>query len=189
MNPALDDAIQAAVIDVLAVNGYGALTMEAVAVVAGVSKATIYRRWPTKTGLLVSVINRASDDTLTSPDTGSLREDLIALLCALIDILHSPGGVAVRALLFAASAEPAMTEAFREGPMARWSAAFGAAFRRAAARGELTRQAATSYAAEAGPSILLKRWAITGQDINADLAEAIVDGVMLPLLERHRPSR
>jgi AcrR family transcriptional regulator len=177
------------VVEVLAVDGYGGLTMEAVAVVAGVSKATIYRRWPTKTDLLASVINRASDDTLTLLDTGSLRGDLVALLSALVDILDGPGGAAGRALLSAATAEPAMAAAFRQGPMARWSAAFGAAFQRAAARGEVTPDAATSHAAEAGPSILLKRWSITGQDIDTGVAETIVDEVMLPLLERYRPCR
>src|SRR5690348_5981490 len=79
-NPALDDAIRAAVVDVLAHEGYAGLTMETVAVVAGVSKATIYRRWPSKTELLVSVIESASDDSLVVVDTGRLRDDLVALL-------------------------------------------------------------------------------------------------------------
>jgi AcrR family transcriptional regulator len=161
--------------------------MDAVAVVAGVSKASIYRRWPTKTDLLVSVIDRASDDTLLAADTGSLREDLIRLLSSLIDVLAGPGGAASRALLAAANTEPTMAAAFREGPMARWSAAFGDAFQRAAARGEVTPDAATSHAAEAGPSIILKRWSITGQAIDRDLARAVVDEVMMPLFERYRP--
>src|SRR5690242_8034538 len=76
-DPALDDAIRAAVVDVLAHEGYAALTMETVAVVAGVSKATIYRRWPSKTELLVSVIESASDDSLAVIDTGGLRDDLV----------------------------------------------------------------------------------------------------------------
>lgn len=182
LDSSLDDAIQAAVVQVLGREGYGGLTMETVALVAGVSKATIYRRWPTKTDLLVSVINQASDDTLTLLDTGCLRGDLIALLTALVRILDGPGGVASRALLSAARAEPAMAAAFQQGPIARWSDAFDSAFRRAMARGEVTPEMATSLAAEAGPSILLKRWSITGQEINAALAEAIVDQVMLPLL-------
>jgi AcrR family transcriptional regulator len=186
-DPALAEAIRAAVVEVLADVGYGRLTMDAVAVAAGVSKATIYRRWRTKTDLLVSVIDWASDESLVTVDTGSLRDDLIALLSALADILAGPGGAASRALLGAATAEPAMAAAFREGPMARWSAAFGAAFQRAAARGEVTMAARTSYAAEAGPSIFLKRWSITGQEIGADLARAVVDEVMTPLLERYRP--
>jgi AcrR family transcriptional regulator len=189
LDPALDKAIQAAVVEVLAMDGYGGLTMEAVAVVAHVSKATIYRRWPTKTNLLVSVIDGASDDTLTVLDTGSLRGDLVALLTALVDVLCGPGGTASRALLSAATAEPAMTAAFREGPIARWGAAFAAAFQRAADRGEITPEAATSHAVEAGPSILLSRWSITGEDIDAELAEAIVDEVMLPLLQGYRARR
>jgi hypothetical protein len=133
------------------------------------------------------VINKASDDTLFVPDTGSLRDDLIRLLSVLVSIVGGPGGAASRALLAAAAAEPAMATAFRTGPMARWGAAFGAAFERAVARGEVTPAAATSHAAEAGPSIILKRWSITGQEISDELACAVVDQVMLPLLERYRP--
>lgn len=168
-------------------DGYGALTMEAVAVVAGVSKATIYRRWPTKTDLLVSVIDAASDDTLRFVPSGSLRDDLVALLSALAHVLAGPGGAASHALLSAAAGEPAMVVAFREGPMARWGAAFEAVFAAAEARGELSPGTATSHAAEAGPSILLKRWSITGEEISPALARSVVDEVMMPLLELRRP--
>ena len=72
-----------AVLEVLADVGYAGLTMDAVAATAGVSKATIYRRWRTKADLLVSVISTASDQSLIVPDTGRLRDDLVALLTAL----------------------------------------------------------------------------------------------------------
>jgi AcrR family transcriptional regulator len=186
-NPDLDRAIRTAVLDVLATEGYPAVTMDNVAMVAGVSKASIYRRWQTKTDLLVSVIESASDLGLVAADTGSLRDDLVALLSSLVDVLAGPCGAASRALLTAGNAEPALATAFRFGPMARWGEAFQAAFRRAAARGEVDDTAGRSLTAEIGPSILLTRWLVTDQPIDGTLAEAIVDDVMLPLLQRSLP--
>jgi AcrR family transcriptional regulator len=184
-DPTRDLAIQTAVLDVLAEEGYSGLTMDAVAVTAGVSKATIYRRWPSKADLLVSVIESASDATLVVPDSGSLRDDLVALLTALARVLAGPGGSASRALLAAMKQEPALEAAFRNGPMNRWAEAFLAVLGRAVAREELRPSGATSLAAEAGPAILLLRWMISGQEINEDVATAVVDDVMMPLLRRH----
>jgi AcrR family transcriptional regulator len=158
--------------------------MDAVAAVAGVSKATIYRRWPTKGDLLVSVVNAASDQTLVVPDTGSLKDDLVALLASLSRVLGGPGGNASRALLGAMHDEPALSAAFRHGPMARWSDAFRDVFERAVRRGDVAPEAAASLAAEAGPAILLLRWTISGREIDEDLAVRVVEDVMLPLLRR-----
>lgn len=183
-DPALHAAIQAAVLRLLGETGYAGLTMDEVAVTAGVSKASIYRRWPTKADLLVDVIETASDDVLIEGDTGSLRGDLIAHLRALARILAGPGGQASRALLGAINDEPALGEAYRRGPLARWSAAFAAAFERAVARGDVAPGAGTSLAAEAGPGIFVTRWIIGNRPLDDALAAAVVDEVMLPLLQR-----
>jgi AcrR family transcriptional regulator len=186
-DPGLEDAIRAAVVRVLATEGYTGLTMDNVAVEAAVSKASIYRRWSSKTALLVSVVDHASEVSLVAPDTGRLRDDLVALLSGLIDVLTGPGGAASRALLSAANAEPALAAAFRSGPMARWSRAFQAAFARAAARGEVTDTAGRSLVAEIGPGILLKRWLVSDQPIDETLAAAVVDELMMPLFDRAHP--
>jgi AcrR family transcriptional regulator len=184
LDRSLDVAIRAAVLQVLAEVGYRRLTMDDVALAARVSKATIYRRWPSKADLLVSIIHEASDETLTVPDTGSLRGDLIALLTALTDILGGPGGGASRALLSAMTDEPALAEAFRRGPLHRWAQAFIAVFERAIRRGEFSPAVLPSMAAEAGSAILLQRWLISGQPVDSDVAQAVVDDVMMPLFER-----
>jgi AcrR family transcriptional regulator len=184
LDPSLDATIQAAVLEVLADAGYRGLTMDEVAMVAGVSKATIYRRWPSKVDLLVSVIDRASDETLVHADTGSLRDDLVVLLRSLADILAGAGGGASRALLGVLDDEPALAEAFRRGPLARWDRAFQEAFRRAEGRGEVASGAGASLAAESGAGILIQRWVTSGQDVRGDLAVRVVDEVMLPLLLR-----
>jgi AcrR family transcriptional regulator len=181
-DPARDAAIQAATLELLSEVGYAGLTMDAVAAAARVSKATIYRRWRTKADLLVSVIDSANEDSLAVPDTGSLRGDLVGLLTSLARVLGGPGGRASRALLGAINDEPALAAAFHGGPQERWAQAFRQVFVHAVARGEIEPAAGTSLAAEAGPAILLQRWMISGQQIDQQLAEAVVDTVMMPLM-------
>jgi AcrR family transcriptional regulator len=182
LDPSLDESIRSAVLRVLSEVGYRGLTMDEVAMVAGVSKATIYRRWPSKVDLLVSVIDAASDDTLVVVDTGSLRDDLVALLGALTEILTGPGGGASRALLGVLDEEPALAEAYRRGPLDRWNRAFAEGFARAVARGEVAPGAESSLAAEAGPAVVVQRWLLSGREIGPDLPAAVVDEVMMPLL-------
>jgi len=175
------------VLEVLAEVGYAGLTMDAVAATAGVSKATIYRRWRTKADLLVSVISSASDNSLVVPDSHSLRDDLVALLTGLGRVLSGPGGSASRALLGALHDEPALAAAFHAGPLARWADAFTTVLDRAVGRQELELDPARSLAAEAGPAIFLMRWMVSGRSTGEDVAVAVVDEVMMPLLASSRP--
>jgi AcrR family transcriptional regulator len=71
-------AILDATLELLAEVGFSALTVEGVAQRAGVGKATIYRRWPSKLPLVVEAFGElpAFEDV----DTGSLHEDLEAML-------------------------------------------------------------------------------------------------------------
>lgn len=67
---AVDERILRATIDLLGVTGFAGMSMDAVAAEAGVSKPTIYRRWPTKielatAAIAVMVIN---DPPTTEPD-------------------------------------------------------------------------------------------------------------------------
>src|SRR4051794_35817570 len=74
-----DAAILEAVIDLLVEEGFGGLTIDAVAHRAGVGKATIYRRWEGKERLVLDALAATKDDTADIPDTGSIRGDLIAI--------------------------------------------------------------------------------------------------------------
>jgi len=67
--------------ELLLANGLEAVSMDAVAERAGVSKATIYRWWPTKQTLALEALYYEWDTTRSvPPDTGSLRGDLLSLL-------------------------------------------------------------------------------------------------------------
>ncbi|MBX3313113.1 MAG: TetR/AcrR family transcriptional regulator [Actinobacteria bacterium] len=74
-DPRADEAILGAVLDLLAEVGFGRFTMDDVAAAAGVGKATIYRRWPSKEQLVLEAL--ASGREPPPPvDTGDLRADL-----------------------------------------------------------------------------------------------------------------
>lgn len=73
-----EKAILDATLRLLAELGYGGLTMDKVAAVAKVSKATMYRRWPSKVHLVITAFSQLPQ--LPCPDTGNLKQDLIEVL-------------------------------------------------------------------------------------------------------------
>ena len=83
---AADQAILGATLDVLALDGYGALTMAAVIGRAGVSSATLYRRWPTKQQLVAAALASLHPE-IVSIDAGSLDEDLTQLVHAIAEAM------------------------------------------------------------------------------------------------------
>ncbi|WP_461008162.1 TetR/AcrR family transcriptional regulator [Streptomyces capparidis] len=58
----------------------GELSMERVAKVAGVGKATIYRRWPNKDALVLDAVAVLEDVPLPELSGTSARDDLVALV-------------------------------------------------------------------------------------------------------------
>jgi AcrR family transcriptional regulator len=84
---AADRAIREAVLDVYAEHGFAGLTVDAVAERAGVSKATIYRRHCSKSELVFDALDAVSLEDVPTPDTGTLRDDLVALGGALAAML------------------------------------------------------------------------------------------------------
>lgn len=79
----LDSTIVEAALNTLAEVGYDRMTMDQVAAKAKTGKASIYRRWTSKTELVRDAIvfmNRHSVNLTELPDTGSIRDDLLALI-------------------------------------------------------------------------------------------------------------
>jgi AcrR family transcriptional regulator len=74
-NPAIDTAILSATRGLLLEVGYANLAMEAVAARAGISKPTLYLRYPTRAVLVVEAIFGKTKVRAT-PNTGSIRTDL-----------------------------------------------------------------------------------------------------------------
>lgn len=77
----LENAVLDAAWQLLLERGYAAMTYDAVAQRANTAKQVIYRRWPNKRELLFALLaHRGSMLPTVHPDTGSLRDDMLALL-------------------------------------------------------------------------------------------------------------
>ncbi|OKI30496.1 hypothetical protein A6A25_28620 [Saccharothrix sp. CB00851] len=121
----------------LAAAGYHNLSLEGVARRAGVNKTTVYRRWGTKEALLLDAIRARATDRVPIPDTGDLREDLLALVRAAIANLTA---VEVQAMVRVAVALSPHDDAVAATSRAFWTerlAVDGEVVRRAVERGEI----------------------------------------------------
>jgi AcrR family transcriptional regulator len=104
-----ETAILDAATELLLTEGLAEVSMDEVAEHAGVSKATIYRWWPTKESLALDALFHEWDTSSASaPDTGSLRGDLLALVRPWIRrIRKRPYGRVIAALITEAQTDPA----------------------------------------------------------------------------------
>ena len=109
----VDRRILAATFRQLVEVGYGALTIEAVAVSAGVAKTTIYRRYPTKAGLAVAALSVEVPFSPLPPELPA-REALDRFVHQAIEMLIESGAVRVLGSLLVEEAhEPGLLETFR----------------------------------------------------------------------------
>jgi len=105
------EAIIRATLELLVENGYRSLTMESVRARAGVGKATIYRRWRSKTELVEEAIKLLSGG-VELPDTGSLRGDFLAIAALAMRSAALPDSTLVPRLVAEATGDPALHEIF-----------------------------------------------------------------------------
>ena len=132
-------AILEAAAELLLDRGLSAVSMDAVAERAGVSKATIYRWWPTKETLaLDALFNEWAAATPATRDTGSLRGDLLALLRPWARLAGSrPYGRVIAALITEAQTDPEFAAEYRSRFVEPRRSQAGEVFRRAIERGEI----------------------------------------------------
>ncbi|CAN5814797.1 TetR/AcrR family transcriptional regulator [soil metagenome] len=132
-----DKAILRATVEILAGEGYQALTIEGIAERAGVGKTTIYRRFSSIEEILIRAFGEM-DVGIEIPDTGDTRKDLILLGQAFRE-------KSVAAVMFpvmgqivgTALTNPAVLDAFRTCLMYPRQAAIQTILQRGVARGDV----------------------------------------------------
>ncbi|NUT48508.1 MAG: TetR/AcrR family transcriptional regulator [Saccharothrix sp.] len=108
---ARDRALLDATLAVLNESGYSGLTTAAVAARAGVSTATLYRRWPSKEVLVVAAAAAYAQELSAPADTGTLEGDLRALLRDKAASLTGEEGRVMRSLIAEAAHNAPLAEA------------------------------------------------------------------------------
>src|ERR671917_2149251 len=109
-------AILQAANDLLESEGFAAVTVEAIAERAGVSKATVYRWWPNKAAVVMDGFLSTVSSEVPFPHTGHAREDIRLHMRRLTGAFGGRMGRTVAALIAEGQADPELAEALRS----RW---------------------------------------------------------------------
>ena len=182
-DPRRREAILRAAIMLVAEVGYDRMTVEALAARAGVSKPTIYRRWPGgKKDIVIDAIRTKHADADALPDQGSLRGDLLALVATMIEHIdedaHLAGG-----LISQLRESEELAALMRDEVVTHERSRLDGLLARAVERGELSADArVTPLFHDLAGAIVFARAAITGEPLDQAFLEELVDHVLLPVL-------
>ncbi|MFE0516011.1 TetR/AcrR family transcriptional regulator [Streptomyces sp. NPDC058964] len=171
-----DDTL-GAVIELVTEQGVKAVTMDAVAARAGVSKPAIYRRWPSKQALIIAAAE-SRIGPLSVPDLGDIRAELREVLTARLAAYRLPGTARLLAELIASATEDGGARGEYVEYTERMMAETRRILQRGIARGEVRpdvdiRSAATLVAAPLVYRLLAER-----ELPNARFVEDLVDLVV-----------
>ncbi|HVX17541.1 MAG TPA: TetR/AcrR family transcriptional regulator [Acidimicrobiales bacterium] len=176
-DPNAAEAIINATMEVLSEQGFGGMTVDAVAARAGVGKATIYRRFSSKTHLALAVASAVLPEPEV-PDTGTVRGDLLALFLQSHGDEKPEAHMRLMAAVFAeAMVNPEVRDVLGEFVEGRRGAS-KAVVERARARGELSADADAGQIADMISGTLLYQNLVRGQATDPNLVEHTVDVVL-----------
>jgi AcrR family transcriptional regulator len=170
---AAEDAILDATLALLAEAGFRGMTVEAVATRAGASKATIYRRWPTKENLVIAAFARTPDLVLRGG--ADLAAQLVDTLGQFARFMQdTPLGGVLPALAAESAHNPALEAAFtplvhqRRRPIVTL-------FERARAAGSLPAHTDPEFAADLVTAPVLQRIMVMGRRTDRRYIRRVVD--------------
>ena len=114
------------------------ITTDSIAQRSGVSKATLYKWWPSKTHILLDAVLQRAGAAIPLPDTGSALQDFILLLSAVVKLhKETPFGATVAHLFAEGMNDPDIMRLYNERYALPRRAAWRAIWERGVARGEI----------------------------------------------------
>jgi AcrR family transcriptional regulator len=158
-------------------HGFSQFRLEHVAARAGVGKATIYRRWPSKEALAHDLLAELAAPHIAVADVGDTRAELRAtVLTAMHAVAETPFGPVIRALLSQIAINPALGDPFRETVVRARREEVARVIGRGIARGDLRPDADVDVATEllVGPVYFRLMF---GGALSADFAGRVADSV------------
>ncbi|NNL68158.1 MAG: TetR/AcrR family transcriptional regulator [Myxococcales bacterium] len=175
-------AILDATLELLSEVGFSALTVEGVAQRAGVGKATIYRRWPSKLPLVVEAFGGLP--RLEEVDTGDLAGDLKTMLKSYLQLFNTtPLATVLPSLAGERAHNDALSEVFDPVLKGRRRPLLGV-LERGVARGELPEDLDLELAADLISGPIAVKLFFTGGKLSPRMVGPIVDLALSGLRKR-----
>lgn len=187
-DPKLDRAILDATLHLLAEDGYDGLTIEAVAALAGVGKASVYRRFAGKEELVIEAVASLSEQP--EPVIGAgVRDELVTLLEVIRRKSDSSVAGKIFPRLLGASAEnPELMRRYREQVLDPRRRRFADVLQRGVDEGLVRHDVDLEYAVDLLVGPMAYRNLIRNQPPpGPDLAARIVDDVLVALAPKETP--
>lgn len=173
-DPELDERILSATLKLLEEEGFEEMSIEAVAARAGVGKPTIYRRWSSKTALVIDALERHAPE-IVLPEGATTRERLTTLMIGLARSMRTgPSGGIMAGLIAQIHRDPELAKVFADAFIARRRRLVFMLLREGMDRGELRPDLDLELAADqlAGPCVM--RRLITGGSLGDGISEKLV---------------
>lgn len=179
-------AILTAAGELLLERGLDAVSMGAIAERAAVSKATIYRWWPTKEALAIDALYEDWDSAYpVAPDTGSLRGDLHGVLIPWVDhIAERPYARILAALLTRARTDDGFARDLDQRLVQPRRDRARPIFGRAVARAELAPETDIELALDMVYGPVYHRFLQGHLPLSRAFVEAVIDSALRGLLPR-----
>jgi AcrR family transcriptional regulator len=164
-------------------HGYDRLTVDAVAAMARASKATVYRRWPSKAELVLAAFIEGCRQVAVPPGTGRLRDDLLHLGNTIRKQACQQAGT-IRAVLVEASRHPELSEAMQHEFLDQRKALLQDVLQQAVIRGEIDASVISDELWDLLPGYLIFRSIMPNRPPTEHTVQALVDDVIIPSLTR-----
>jgi AcrR family transcriptional regulator len=164
-------------------HGYDGLTVDAVAATARASKATVYRRWPSKAELVLAAFIEGIRQVAVPPDTGTLRGDLLRVGQLVCEQACQQAST-IRAVLVEVSRNPALNDVMQHEFVDQRKALIQHILHQAVDRGEIDRAAISNELWDLLPGYLIFRSIMATRPPTQRTVQALVDEVIIPSLTR-----
>ncbi|GAA0232951.1 TetR/AcrR family transcriptional regulator [Cryptosporangium japonicum] len=182
-----DPEILDATLDVLAETGYDGMTLDQVATRAKAGKATLYRRWSSKSDLVIDAVACMKKENLAPealPDTGTLRGDLLAMIKP-PSIQDAERKLKIMSgVVSMISKQPELREAIQAVMVEPRAAANRFLLRRAVDRGEIRPDCDVETLALVSASMVFYRTMIQQIPVDRDFLVSVIDEILLPAVRR-----
>lgn len=169
-----------AALEVVADDGVGGFTVDAVAKGSGVAKSTIYRHFESGNRLLLEAIDSVIEPFPT-PNTGSLRSDLIELYGSFIPMMEDPSTFRMMLGMMARSAADESFRKLKKEFMNERHHPLKTCLELARARGELAADLDLDFALDIIEGPFASKRLMRGEPITVDMLPRYVDAALFGL--------